>query len=79
MLNDGQQTDALAEIALPEEVKIVGSGEPEGFILPGALDVGFDDGFTAEDFCLNFFFAREDEFGELFRRERGGEGAGASG
>jgi hypothetical protein len=79
MLNDGQQSDALGEIGLPEEVEIVRRGEPEGFIFPGALDVGFDDWFTPENFGLHFFFSWKDEFGELLWCKCGGRGVGTSG
>jgi hypothetical protein len=78
MLNDGQQADVLGEIGFSEEVEITSSGESKSFVLPGALDVRFDDWFAAENLGLHFFLAGKDEFGELLRCKRGGDGVGTS-
>jgi hypothetical protein len=74
MLNNGKQPNAFTEIGLPQEIEIVSSSEPERFILPGALDIGFDDRLAAKNFHLHFLLARKDELGELFGCECSGDG-----
>ena len=70
VMHDGKQANVFGEIGLAEEIEVVGGGQTQRFIFFSALDIGFDDGFPADNFALNFLFAWKKEFAELIHGER---------